>query len=245
MRGHGFTSAFAAELEAYLGFKQAMGSPGRSRKWYLGQFDAYCTANGLGVFDKATVEGWVTAQLDRSGRYRSWMSYIRDFGRWLRSNGAEGAYVLSEHWKAPVVPAHPYLLSRQEVGSFFEAAGALEVPSPWRWQAAAFFTLMHSTFPCIAVSHWPDCLGPEAARPWPVPETVRAQRPYDGNDKSWEGSVARAPTVPGVRRGRGSPLAAGGNGEVHAYSCRTPSRATASSNAWRLPPPIALTPPVG
>ena len=144
MRGHGFTSAFAAELEAYLGFKQAMGSPGRSRKWYLGQFDAYCTANGLGVFDKATVEGWVTAQLDRSGRYRSWMSYIRDFDRWLRSNGAEGAYVLSEHWKAPVVPAHPYLLSRQEVGSFFEAAGALEVPSPWRWQAAAFFTLMHS-----------------------------------------------------------------------------------------------------
>ena len=108
-----------------------------------------------------------------------------------------------------------------------------------------FLRLLASTFPCIAVSHWPDCLGPEAARPWPVPETVRAQRPYDGNDKSWEGSVARAPTVPGVRRGRGSPLAAGGNGEVHAYSCRTPSRATASSNAWRLPPPIALTPPVG
>jgi integrase len=144
MSGHGFTSAFAGELAAYLGFKQAMGFSGRSRRWYLRQFDGYCTANDLAVFDKATVEGWVTAQLGRSGRYRSWMSYIRDFGRWLRSNGVAGAYVLSERWKAPVVSAHPYLLSQGEIESFFTAAPQLQSQSPWRWQAVAFFTLMHS-----------------------------------------------------------------------------------------------------
>jgi integrase len=36
------------------------------------------------------------------------------------------------------------LLSGQEIDLFFKTAGALEVCSPWRWQAAAFFTLMHS-----------------------------------------------------------------------------------------------------
>jgi integrase len=97
------------------------------------------------VFDRDTVEGWVVVQLARSnGRYRSWMSYIRDFGRWLQANGASDAYVLSGAWKAKFVPAHPYLLSRGEIDRFFEAARALEVASPWRWQAAAFFTLMHS-----------------------------------------------------------------------------------------------------
>ena len=35
MSGHGFTSAFAAELDAYLAFKENMGFYGASRIWYL------------------------------------------------------------------------------------------------------------------------------------------------------------------------------------------------------------------
>ena len=42
MSGHGFTSAFATELEAYLAFKANMGFYGASRIWYLKRFDAYC-----------------------------------------------------------------------------------------------------------------------------------------------------------------------------------------------------------
>jgi integrase len=71
------------------------------------------------------------------------MSYIRDFGRWLQTNAAYDAYVLSDRWKAPFVPAHPYLLRGEEIEGFFRAA-ALQTQSPWRWQAVAFFTLMHS-----------------------------------------------------------------------------------------------------
>jgi hypothetical protein len=41
MSGHGFTSAFATELDAYLAFKVNMGFTGASRIWYLKQFDAY------------------------------------------------------------------------------------------------------------------------------------------------------------------------------------------------------------
>jgi integrase len=98
----------------------------------------------LAVFDRETVEGWVGEQLDRSGRYRSWMSYIRDFGHWLQGHGDTDAYVLSERWKAPFVPAHPYLLTTNEIERFFVAAAHLDAQSPWRWQAVAFFTLMHS-----------------------------------------------------------------------------------------------------
>ncbi len=144
MNAHGFTSAFAPELDAYLAFKEKMGFYGNSRIWYLKRFDAYCTAYDRAAFDRDTVEGWVTEQLARSGRYRSWMSYIRDVGRWLQVHGHRDAYVLSDRWKAQVVPAHPYLLSSREIEAFFAAAATLNADSPWRWQAVAFFTLMHS-----------------------------------------------------------------------------------------------------
>lgn len=143
MNAHGFTSAFAPELAAYLAFKEKMGFYGNSRIWYLKQFDAYCTAHNRAAFNRDTIEGWVSEQLTRSGRYRSWMSYIRDVGRWLQVHGRRDAYVLSDRWKAQVVPAHPYLLSNHEIGAFFAAAATLKADSPWRWQAVAFFTLMH------------------------------------------------------------------------------------------------------
>src|SRR6185312_12418703 len=92
----GFTSAFAAELEAYLAFKASMGFYGTSRIWYLKRFDAYCSEHNSTVFDRDTVEEWVGVQLQHSGRYRSWMSYIRDFGRWLSMHGATDAYVMME-----------------------------------------------------------------------------------------------------------------------------------------------------
>jgi integrase len=144
MSVHGFTSAFASELDDYLAFKKKMGFYGSSRIWYLKRFDAYCTAHDRSVFDRETVEGWVTDQLASSGRYRSWMSYIRDVGRWLRAHQNADAYVLSDQWKAAFVPAHPYLLAAPEIEGFFAAAARLEANSPWRWQAVAFFTLMHS-----------------------------------------------------------------------------------------------------
>lgn len=138
-----FTSVFAPQLEAYLAFKERMGCYGTSRIWYLKQFDAYCTAHGQTVFDRDTVEGWVSERLASCGRYRSWMSYIRDVGRWLQAHGQRDAYVLSDRWKAPFVPAQPYLLTTAEIEAFFTAAARLDAASPWRWQAVAFFTLMH------------------------------------------------------------------------------------------------------
>ena len=144
MNGHGFVSAFSTELDEYLVFKENMGFYGKSRIWYLKQFDTYCAEHDHTVFDRDSVEGWVSVQLERSSRYRSWMSYIRDFGRWLQTVGNSEAYVLSDRWKAERVAARPYLLTSGEIEAFFDAAERLDVQSPWAWQGAAFFTLMHS-----------------------------------------------------------------------------------------------------
>ena len=144
MTGHGFASVFAADLDQFLAYKEAMGFTGASRIWYLRQFDAYCAGHRATVFDRATVEGWVTEQLGRSGAYRSWFSYIRDFGRWLAVHRDPDSYVLDSTWRAPFVPAHPYLLDREQIDRFFAAAAHVRADSPWRWQATAFFVLMHS-----------------------------------------------------------------------------------------------------
>jgi integrase len=144
MSGHGFTSVFAADLDDYVAFKHTMGFTIRSRIWYLKRFDAYCTRRQATMLDRATVEGWVAEQLDSSGAYRSWMSYIRDFGRWVAVHRDPGVYVLDAAWKAPLVRSHPYLLTRDEIDRFFTAATGLMANSPWKWQAVAFFTLMHS-----------------------------------------------------------------------------------------------------
>lgn len=143
MSGHGFTSTFAADLDDYLAFKAAMGFTGNSRIWYLKRFDAYCARHQAMVLDRAIVEGWVTEQLACSGRYRSWMSYIRDFGRWFVAHRDADGYVLSEAWKAPFTRAQPYLLAADQIDRFFTAAAVVKSNSPWRWQAVAFFTLMH------------------------------------------------------------------------------------------------------
>ena len=61
MSSRGFTSAFAAELEAYLAFKASMGFYGTSRIWYLKRFDAYCSEHNRTVFDRDTVEEWAAS----------------------------------------------------------------------------------------------------------------------------------------------------------------------------------------
>jgi hypothetical protein len=192
MSGHGFTSAFATELDAYLAFKATMGFTGASRIWYLKQFDAYCAEHDRTVFDKDTVEGWVSVQLHRCGRYRSWMSYIRDVGRWMTMNRIPEAYVLSDRWKAPFVAAHPYLLSRREIeplrsGRFprlrtspsrqdgtaavssFDHFGSL-VGGAGEWRTAA------ARAPHTEAAEAPDSTAPPTPGAWPTRHRLGASR---------------------------------------------------------------------
>jgi integrase len=140
-----FTSGFATKLERYLAFKESTGVQISSRLQYLRDFDRYCTEHASEDFDRATVEGWIASRVSaHPDAKRNWMSYIRGFGRWLRINGDENAYVLSDQWKARTVRPQPYLLTQEEITRFFQAAAKSEAAFPWNCQGLAFFALMHS-----------------------------------------------------------------------------------------------------
>ena len=131
MSGHGFTSVFAAELDAYLAFKQNMGFSGASRIWYLKQFDAYCAEHDRTVFDQDTVEGWVSAQLEQLGPIPV-VDVLHPRLRPVASGhrGQRRLRALRPAGKPRSSLPRPYLLSRQEIELFFAAAAALEVPVP-------------------------------------------------------------------------------------------------------------------
>ncbi|EMQ99524.1 integrase family protein [Paeniglutamicibacter gangotriensis Lz1y] len=140
-----FTSVFSPELRLFLAFKESMGCNGASRIYYLRSFDAYCTEHNVRSFDREAIESWVRfKKSSQPGSSPSWMSYIRDLGRWMRTHENPDAYVLAESWKSEFYRPHPYLLSRKEIDAFFGSAADLQIASPWRWQSVAFFGLMQS-----------------------------------------------------------------------------------------------------
>lgn len=145
MGSYDFTSAFAADIEAFISFKADMGVSSDSRNWHLHDFDRWCAVNGAEGFDCQTVEGWVKWRMGRtSPDHLSWMSHIRELGAWMQACGRPDAYVLSSDFKARMVRVTPYLLCEEEIDAFFAQAAAYSPPSPMAWQARCMFALMHS-----------------------------------------------------------------------------------------------------
>ena len=57
MSGHGFASALAGDLDAYLNFKKEMGGRDTAaRACYLRKFDTWCTEHGRAVAGQDTVK---------------------------------------------------------------------------------------------------------------------------------------------------------------------------------------------
>jgi len=145
MRGYPYSSAFAGDITAFIEFKASVGIASASRNRTLYGFDRHCAGRGLTSFGRETVEGWVKARKAAvpSG-HLSWMSHIRELGRFMRANGHPDAYVLSERFKAKTVRVTPYLLTQGEVDAFFDAAAHFDNGTPWTWQASCFFGLMQA-----------------------------------------------------------------------------------------------------
>lgn len=140
-----YSSAFADSICGFITFKASVGISGNSRNWHLYDFDRWCVANNATTFDQETVEGWVLWRKAKvSSDYVSWMSYIRELGRWLRANGHSEAYVLSDDFKSKIVRPIPYLLTADEIATFFDSAAHYKVQSPLTWEAKCLFGLMHS-----------------------------------------------------------------------------------------------------
>lgn len=145
MTGYSYSSAFAEDIAAFIAFKESAGIKSKSRDWTLYDFDRWCAEHGAERFDRQTVEGWVKERRAKtSPSHLSWMSHVRELGRFMRASGRPDAYVLSGEFKSKMVRIAPYLLTQAEVDAFFEAAAGFDNGTPWTWQATCFFGLMHS-----------------------------------------------------------------------------------------------------
>ena len=107
---HGFVGPLAGELEEYIRFKASMGRHGATRVQVLRSFDRHCLEHGAVRLERGVVERWIAHRIDANpGGCRSWFSYIRDFGRWMRLAHDPDAYVLSDQGKAGSPRPTPYL----------------------------------------------------------------------------------------------------------------------------------------
>ena len=145
MRDHPYASALAPDMRAFLEFKAGVGVDGEAIAWNMWDLDRWCSANGVTELDRAAAEAYFRQRVGRtSTRQTSWVSYIREFARWLRLNGHVNAYVLPGDYRCRSERPIPYLLSQAEIDAFFEAAAVYDPPSPMAWEAGALFGLMHS-----------------------------------------------------------------------------------------------------
>lgn len=97
---HGFVGPLAGESEEYIRFKASMGRHGATRVRVLRSFDRHCLEHGAVRLERGVVERWIAHRIDANpGGCRSWFSYIRDFGRWMRLAHDPDAYVLSDQWR--------------------------------------------------------------------------------------------------------------------------------------------------
>lgn len=93
-----FTSNLKPLIEDFLEFKHALGIKYDTGRFYLEQLDKYnkCHSNAA-VLTRDLAEGWANQQAEKSiTADRSWISAIREFGRYLYSIGYEEAYILDE-----------------------------------------------------------------------------------------------------------------------------------------------------
>ena len=109
-------------IEDFLEFKNALGIKYVTGAYYLRQLDWYNYENGnFPIPKRDVVEGWASKQAEKSiTGDRSWISSIREFGRYLSSLGYEYAYILDDRYTIQKYHAEVYLMSKNEIKLFFE-----------------------------------------------------------------------------------------------------------------------------
>lgn len=117
-----YISNLAPLINDFLEFKHALGIKYETASYYLMQLDKYnYTHKNVTIPDQETVEGWVLKHEEKSVTgNRSWISPIREFGRYLQSCGIREAYVLNDKYSIQKYHAEVYLMTELEIQCFFE-----------------------------------------------------------------------------------------------------------------------------
>lgn len=117
-----YISNISDKIKSFLNFKNSLGIKYSAPRSILKNLDRYnLNHENESTLSKTLVEGWaeyyatISKTLDRS-----WVSPIREFGRYLHSTGDEDAYILGERYKIQRYHAEVYLLTEEEICLFFK-----------------------------------------------------------------------------------------------------------------------------
>ena len=91
-----FISKLGPAMSEFLDYKRALGIKYAAAATYLSELDRYNAAHGdHHTLVKEVVDGWALEHAQKSTTAdRSWVSPIREFGRYLVISGDSDAYVL-------------------------------------------------------------------------------------------------------------------------------------------------------
>jgi integrase len=117
-----YISNLAPLLIDFVEFKNSLGIKYKSAVYYLHKLDIYNYEHkNVSIPDRETVDGWAIKWAEHSeSQDRSWISPIREFGRYLQCRGYKNAYVIDNRFSIQKYHAEVYLMTEAEIRTFFE-----------------------------------------------------------------------------------------------------------------------------
>lgn len=116
-----FISKLGPAMSEFLDYKRALGIKYAAAATYLSELDRYNAAHGdHHTLVKEVVDGWALEHAQKSTTAdRSWVSPIREFGRYLVISGDSDAYVLDNSFIIQRYHPDVYLMTETEIQRFF------------------------------------------------------------------------------------------------------------------------------
>ena len=117
-----FVSRLGPAMTDFLDYKHALGIKYTSASVYLRELDRYNASHGdHSTLVKEVVDGWSIEHAGKSTTGdRSWVSPIREFGRYLVNAGDTSAYVLDNSFIIQRYRPDVYLMTETEIHCFFK-----------------------------------------------------------------------------------------------------------------------------
>lgn len=123
-----FISGFAADLEAMLAYREALGFSRFSSEPVLLNFDRYAAVHypDMTNLSREVATSWIDIHLDKSNNNISGKATaLRHFGKYLSAIGKE-AYILPDEYASPPKSEFvPYLFSDDELARLFRSVDSL------------------------------------------------------------------------------------------------------------------------
>jgi integrase/recombinase XerD len=117
------TSSISSQIERFLEFKHSLGFKYGTAEYYLSSLDHYWAVSEYdNNFSKEQINGWFTrGDHENPDTHNFRISYLREFGRFLRSQGYHNAYIIPTGLSKRGPKYMPHLLSKDEIQKFFGA----------------------------------------------------------------------------------------------------------------------------